>query len=608
MKRDPETIMTDERTPTSDLSGLGTWKRSDYCGNLRGADCGREVIVMGWVNSRRDHGGLIFVDLRDRTGILQIVFDPERSGNAFALAEALRGEYVVAIRGLVEKRPEETLNPNLATGEIEVVALEAKLLSQARPLPFAVDAGSEVGEATRLKYRYLDLRRPEMQERLIFRHRLTKAVRDYLDGDGFLEIETPVLTRSTPEGARDYLVPSRVTPGHFYALPQSPQLFKQILMVSGFDRYYQIVRCFRDEDLRADRQPEFTQIDLEMSFVSPDDVMAVTEGLLHVACGLRGIAVPRPIPRLSYDEAVRRFGIDRPDMRFGLELVEVSDAVRSCEFKVFREVVAKGGIVKALCLRDGERLSRKDLDNLPALVAPYGAKGVAWVRLNADGWQSPIAKFLSAAERAAIEQACGAQVGDLLMFVADIPKVVNDSLANLRLKLADQLGMIPSDTYAFVWVTDFPLLEYSPEDKRYTAVHHPFTSPRGEDLERLESDPAGVRALAYDVVLNGTELGGGSIRIHRPDIQSRVFQALGIGESEARNKFGFLLDALAYGAPPHGGIAFGLDRLAMLLTGGTSIRDVIAFPKTQRASCLMTEAPSEVDPKQLRELGLKLSL
>ncbi|MBI3784284.1 MAG: aspartate--tRNA ligase [Deltaproteobacteria bacterium] len=599
--------MTDERTRSIDLSGLGDWKRSDYCGGLRAADNGREVTVMGWVNSRRDHGGLIFVDLRDRSGILQIVFDPDSSGAAFALAEALRSEFVVAIRGRIEKRSAETINPNLATGEIEVVCLEAKLLSQARPLPFAVDGNTEVTEQTRLKYRFLDLRRPEMQERLLFRHRLAKSVRDYLDGAGFVEIETPVLTRSTPEGARDYLVPSRVTPGHFYALPQSPQLFKQILMVAGFDRYFQIVRCFRDEDLRADRQPEFTQIDLEMSFVTPDDVMAVTEGMLTVACALRGIEVPQPIPRLTYDDAMRRFGIDRPDMRFGLELAEVSDVVRNCEFKVFREAVAKGGIVKVLRVPDGDRLSRKDLDNLPTLVAPYGAKGVAWVRVNADGWQSPIAKFLSDSERKGIESACGAGAGDLLMFLADSPKVVNDSLANLRLKIGDQLGMIPSDTYAFVWVTDFPLFDYSPEDKRYVAVHHPFTSPRDEDLERLESDPASIKALAYDVVLNGTELGGGSVRIHRPDVQSRVFQALGIGEAEARNKFGFLLDALSFGAPPHGGIAFGLDRLAMLLTGGTSIRDVIAFPKTQRATCLMTEAPSPVDPKQLRELGLKLS-
>jgi len=584
---------------------LGDWKRTADCGGLRAADQGREVTVMGWVDTRRDHGGLVFVDLRDRSGIIQVVFNPDSGADTFELGHGLRSEYVIAVRGVVSPRPAETLNANLATGEIEILAAEAKVLSIAKTPPFQLDS-TTVAEETRLKYRYLDLRRPEMQRRLMLRHRITKAVRDYLDTAGFLDIETPVLTRSTPEGARDYLVPSRVQPGSFYALPQSPQLFKQILMVAGFDRYFQIVRCFRDEDLRADRQPEFTQIDLEMSFVQPDDVMAVTEGLLTAACGLAGVDVPAPIARITYAEAIRRFGIDRPDMRFALELEDVSEVVRDCEFKVFREAVERGGIVKVLRLPDGERLSRKDLDNLPEIVKPYGAKGIAWVRITESGWQSPIAKFLTPEQHKAIESACGAGVGDLLMFSADKPRIVNDSLAHLRLRLAAQLGMIPADKHAFVWVTDFPLFDYDEDNKRYVAVHHPFTAPHDEDLEKLESDPGNVRALAYDVVLNGTELGGGSIRIHRPDVQARVFKAMGLSDDEARDKFGFLLDALSFGAPPHGGLALGLDRMVMILTGGTSIRDVIAFPKTQKATCPMTDAPTPVDPKQLRELGLKL--
>lgn len=586
--------------------GLGDWQRSEYGGVLRAADEGRAVTVMGWVNSRRDHGGVIFIDLRDRSGIVQVVFNPERSPIAHQVSEEARSEFVVAVRGVVTRRTAETLNPNLPTGEIEVMASEARILSRARPLPFAVDDADNVAEATRLKYRFLDLRRPAMQQNLILRHRLNKAIRDYFDAEGFLELETPVLGRSTPEGSRDYLVPSRVTPGAFYALAQSPQLYKQLFMISGFDRYYQIARCFRDEDLRADRQPEFTQLDLEMSFVRVDDVLGVVEGLLVEAFALCGVAVPKPIPRLTYGEAMARYGSDKPDLRFGLELVDISDLVRTVEFKVFRETVERGGVVKAIRVPDGSRLSRKDLDGMPEVVAPYGAKGVAWVKINADGWQSPIAKFFTPEQRSAVETRCAAAVGDVVLFVADSAKIVTESLANLRLHLGKQLGLVAADAHAFVWITDFPLFDYSDTEKKLVSVNHPFTAPREDDIELLEKEPLQVRAQAYDIVLNGTELGGGSIRIHRPDLQGRVFALLGMSETEARDKFGFLLDALAFGAPPHGGLAIGIDRLCMLLCGANSIREVIAFPKTQRAACLMTDAPSPVDPRQLREVGLRL--
>jgi len=580
--------------------------KTHSCGTLTKADVGQTVTLNGWVQRRRDLGGVLFIDLRDRTGIVQTVFNPDFSGAALEIADKARNEYVLAVSGKVVERDAETFNPNLATGEIEIRVTEIEILNTAKTPPFPIEDGVEVDEPIRLKHRYLDLRRPEMQRTMMLRSKTTKVFRDFLDGEGFLDVETPILTKSTPEGARDYLVPSRVHPEEFYALPQSPQIFKQLLMVGGLERYYQVARCFRDEDLRADRQPEFTQVDIETSFLSQDQLLGMMETLMaRIFRETIGVEIPLPFQRITYAEAMDKYGSDKPDLRFDLEIKNITDIVAGSDVKVFASVAASGGEVKAINAKGCASWSRKELDDLQPFAARYGGKGLAWITVKDGEWRGPIVKFLKPEEIEALTERLGVEEGDLLTFSADKPKVVADVLGNLRLKLGRDLGLIDESKFKFLWVVDFPLLEWDEDAKRYVAMHHPFTRPNEEDLELLETDPGKVRAQAYDIVLNGYEIGGGSMRIYKREVQELMFRTLGFSMEQAHEQFGFLLDAFEYGTPPHGGIAFGLDRLVMLLTGRSNLRETIAFPKTASATDVMVDAPSQVELSQLEQLHIR---